>query len=398
MKSVDCLVVGGGMVGASAALSLAELGLSVIIVEKETPKPITTEDSIDLRVSAISLASQHVLEQLQVWDDIKGPRITPYRRLGVWESELAYTEFDARKINQSHLGHIVENRLIQQALWKKIVAHQGIEVLCPAKVESLNDQANTEQQVNSASMPILHIDGLAVQAKLLVAADGANSLIRRLAGIGCTGWQYKQSAMLIHVETELTQQDITWQQFTPTGPMAMLPLPGNMASLVWYHDKDEIKRLSTLSNEALTEQICLHFPTKLGAVKVLNKASFPLTRQHANQYLINNILLLGDAAHSINPLAGQGVNLGFKDVKALQSIIAEAIGEGEEWFSPTVLSRYEKRRRTDNALMMTAMDALYKSFSNQQPLFKLIRNAGLFAAQRVPFLKSKVLEYACGLK
>lgn len=399
MKSVDCIVVGGGMVGAAAALSLAHLGLSVVVVEKEKPKAFDNEQPIALRVSAISLASQHILEQLNAWHGLDDKRIAPYRRLGVWETELSYTEFNADSIGQSHLGHIVENQAIQLSLWQQMEQHDNITVLCPAQVESLTYQTMSISNNPNCSFltPILTVDNQPIHAKLLIAADGSNSYIRDLAGIGCTGWQYQQSAMLIHVATECDQQDITWQQFSPSGPMAMLPLPGKMASLVWYHDKQEISRLCALSNEVLTEQVQLQFPDRLGAITVLKKASFPLKRQHANQYCLNNVVLLGDAAHAINPLAGQGVNLGFKDVKALQAIIATAIGEGDVWFTPQVLNAYEKERRSDNALMMTAMDAMYKGFSNDLPLFKLLRNAGLFAAQRVPMLKEKALKYACGL-
>ncbi|WP_286265794.1 FAD-dependent oxidoreductase [Thalassotalea atypica] len=393
MKLVDCIVVGGGMVGAAAALSLAQLGLSVTLVEKSAPNPLSPEQPVDLRVSAISLASEYLLEQLGAWPQIRAWRCAPYKRLGVWESELAYTEFNADDIDQPYLGHIIENRSIQLALWQQIEAHDSIELICPSSVESLS-QVDHE----TTGFSTLSVGEREINARLIVAADGGNSFIRKLAGIGCTGWQYQQSAMLIHVQTSIEQQDITWQQFTPSGPMAMLPLSGNQASLVWYHHKDEIRRLSALSNQALQERVLAAFPEKLGDIKVLNKASFPLTRQHANSYVEGRVVLLGDAAHSINPLAGQGVNLGFKDVKALQTIIATAIGNGELWHQPHVLVRYEKARRTDNALMMTGMDALYKGFSNDLPLFKLLRNTGLFVAQRVPILKSKALAYACGIE
>lgn len=395
MKSVDCVVVGGGMVGAASALSLAQLGLSVVLVERASAPEFDLNRPIDLRVSAISLASGQLLEQLGAWNDIVAARVAPYRRLGVWESELAYTEFDCQSIGQPCLGHIIENKLIQYSLWQQVIQEPNIEVLCSTQVNALS-YVNEQQSDNNNA--VLQLDHCAVETRLVVAADGGNSQIRQLSGIGCTGWDYQQAAMLIHVETDLEQQDITWQQFTPTGPVAMLPLSGKEASLVWYHDQQQIQKLAGLSNEALTEQVLKHFPSRLGKINVLNKASFPLKRQHANQYTSGKVVLLGDAAHSINPLAGQGVNLGFKDVKALQSVIATAIGHGEDWSSSAVLSQYEKLRRADNALMMTAMDALYKGFSNQLPLFKLVRNIGLFAAQRVPLLKSTALAYACGLK
>jgi 2-octaprenyl-3-methyl-6-methoxy-1,4-benzoquinol hydroxylase len=388
MNKFDCVVVGGGMVGAASALSLAQLGLKVAIVEKVQPKSFNVEQPYDLRVSAISLSSQHLLEQLDSWQQITQWRICPYRRLGVWELEPSYTEFTAAEIEQPHLGHIIENRLIQLSLWQQIKQHENIQLFCP---ESLVDFAQSDEQVT------VQLSAQTLVTKILIAADGANSQVRKLANIGTTGWDYQQSAMLINVETDLSQQDITWQHFRSTGPVAMLPMPGNNASLVWYHTKEEIARLSHLPNEQLQALVMEAFPKKLGNVKIIDKASFPLTRRHANHYQSNRVLLLGDAAHTINPLAGQGVNLGFKDVKALQVIITKAIGEGRCWHDVDVLSAYEKERRRDNLMMMSAMDILYSGFSHPSTLVKLIRNGGLFMTNKLPALKSKALAYACGI-
>ena len=208
--------------------------------------------------------------------------------------------------------------------------------------------------------------------------------------------------MLINVETTSTQENITWQQFFETGPVAMLPMPGESelggyASLVWYHHRDEIKRLSSLNNAQLKQEIIAAFPKRLGEIKVIDKGAFPLTRRHANQYQKNRVVLLGDAAHSINPMAGQGVNLGFKDVKALNDVIASAMADGECWHEPRVLAKYEKLRRKDNLLMMSTMDALYGVFSHPSPLAKVVRNASLVLANKVSYLKNKALAYACGI-
>lgn len=388
MKKVDCIIVGGGMVGAATAIALADTGLTVAIFERKEPVPFEQSQPFDLRVSAISVASEQLLSTLGAWQMIEGLRSCPYRKLGVWESELSYAEFDSSTINQPRLGHIIENRLIQLSLWQLCIAHRHIEIILGDEIKRIEQEQSVAQVTT---------DNNQFQAKLVIAADGASSFTRKLAGIGCTGWNYNQSAMLINVETQLPQQDITWQQFTPTGPVAMLPMPGNNASLVWYHQRDKIKQLAQLSNEELTEQIHLNFPERLGKVKVVDKGYFPLTRQHANQYYAGRVVLVGDAAHSINPLAGQGVNLGFKDVKALQQVIASAIADGKAWDSVEVLSNYQSARRKDNQLMMTAMDSLYATFSNDSPILKAVRNFGLFAAQRAPILKDKVLSYACGL-
>jgi 3-demethoxyubiquinol 3-hydroxylase len=388
MDKFDCVIIGGGMVGAASALSLAQLGLKVAIVEKVKPNSFESEQPYDLRVSAISLSSQHLLEQLDTWQQITQWRSCPYRRLGVWELEPSYTEFTAAEIQQTHLGHIVENRLIQLSLWQQINQHENVQLLCP---ESLVNFEQTHEQV------LVQLSNQTIVTKLLIAADGANSQVRQHANIGTTGWDYQQAAMLINVETDMSQQDITWQHFRSTGPVAMLPMPGNNASLVWYHEKEEVARLSSLPNEQLQTLVMEAFPKKLGKIRIIDKASFPLTRRHANHYQSNRVLLLGDAAHTINPLAGQGVNLGFKDVKALQIIIAKAIGEGKCWHDVNVLSAYEKERRKDNLLMMSAMDMLYSGFSHPSALVKLIRNGGLFMANKLPALKNKALAYACGI-
>jgi len=393
MKNFDCIVVGGGMIGSACALSLANLGLKIAIVEVKPCKPYEKQSPFDLRVSAISIATQQLLEQLEVWASLTQKRLCPYARLGVWETELSYTEFDAESIKQPVLGHIVENRALQLSLWESIERNHNITSFCPNSL--LSFQQNAENV-------IVDLENESITAKLLIAADGANSKVRALANIGVTGWDYSQSAMLIDVETKLLQQDITWQQFYPTGPVAMLPLSGRSglggyASLVWYHQKSEIKRLSSLSHDDLSVAIMEHFPKRLGKIKVVDKASFPLSRKHANTYQNKRVILLGDAAHTINPMAGQGVNIGFKDVKALQHIIAEAIGNGETWSEPKTLARYEKQRRTDNLLMMTAMDALYNSFSHPSTLAKITRNVGLILANRSGIIKSKALAYACGI-
>lgn len=393
MKYFDCVVIGGGMIGAASALSLANLGLKVALVEIKACLPFEPQQPVDLRVSAISVATQQILEQLNAWESLSKKRLCPYSRLGVWETEISYTEFDAKNINQPILGHIIENRLIQLSLWETLGENNNITMFCP------NTLLSFQQNSNSVTV---ELENETLTAKLLIAADGANSKVRTLANIGVTGWDYNQSAMLINVETEQSQQNITWQQFYQTGPVAMLPLAGKSelggyASLVWYHQKSEIKRLSSLSNSQLTGEVMKCFPQRLGKINVVDKGAFPLTRKHANTYQKNRVVLLGDAAHSINPMAGQGVNIGFKDVKALQHVIASAIGNGECWHDPKIISRYEQIRRKDNLLMMTAMDALYTSFSHPSIVVKVVRNVGLMVANHSGTFKNKALAYACGL-
>jgi 2-octaprenyl-3-methyl-6-methoxy-1,4-benzoquinol hydroxylase len=397
MQHFDCAIVGGGMIGATTALCLAQLGLKVAIIEHAQPKHFSAEQSHDLRVSAVSIASQKLLTQVDAWSHIVSQRLCPYQRLAVWENENAYVEFNAKDINQSHLGHIIENRVIQLALWEKIKDNDNIQTFCP---DSLH---NLEQACDRVT---LSLSRGAITANLVVGADGPQSNVRKMSAIGTTGWDYQQSALLIHVETSAAQQDITWQRFFPSGPIAFLPLSGqselgSYASLVWYDNRDEINRLGSLSDVKLQAAVLAKFPKRLGAIKVLAKGAFPITRSHANHYQHKRVLLVGDAAHTINPMAGQGVNLGFKDVAALQQVIVDAIANGDTWHNPEVLTRYEKLRRNDNLLMMSTMDGLYVSFSHPSPLIKVVRNAALMAINKAPWLntevKKKALSYACGL-
>ena len=262
-------------------------------------------------------------------------------------------------------------------------------MFCPDVVQSFQQ---TSEQV------FVNTNEQQLAAKLLIAADGPNSQIRQSAGIGTNGWDYLQSAMVINVKTELEQQDITWQKFKTTGPVAMLPLPGKNASLVWYHHRDQIKQLSQLPDLQLQSQLVKNFPEILGGIEIVNKASFPLVRRHANNYFNNRVVLIGDAAHAINPLAGQGVNLGFKDVKTLQTLIAKAIGEGQCWHDPHLLRKYQSKRRFDNLLMMTGIDAINSVFTHPSSVVKLLRNTGLVLTNTLPKLKREALAYACGVR
>jgi 2-octaprenyl-3-methyl-6-methoxy-1,4-benzoquinol hydroxylase len=242
-------------------------------------------------------------------------------------------------------------------------------------------------------------DGRVLTTSLLVAADGGQSKIRQSVGLGVTSWDYQQHALVLYVETDYAQQDITWQRFTPTGPQAFLPLTGHYGSLVWYHQPDEIKRLSALSLTALKTELVKAFPDCLGEIKqVIATASFPLKRQHAQHYVKHGVALVGDAAHTINPLAGQGVNIGLLDAAALAEVLVEARLQGKNISDIAILKRYERVRRLENLKMMTVMDVFYQVFSNDVLPVRLLRNMGLGLAERVQPAKRKVMRSAMGLE
>lgn len=389
-QSFDVILVGGGMVGAATAIGLAKQGLNVAVVESFTPEAYSPEQALDVRVSAISVASEHLLEQLGALDSLLKMRNVPYLGLETWELDGCITQFHSSQIGASHLGHIVENRLVQLALWEQMQQWENIRLFCPERVAHFARGGDTVS---------VHLQsGCSLEAKLLVGADGANSHVRQWAGIGISGWDYAQSAMLINIQTAQGQQDVTWQQFTPSGPRSLLPLPGNHASLVWYDDANRIKQLMQLNNKQLADQIRQHFPARLDSDFIVEaKGSFALTRRHAQVYVKPNVVILGDAAHTINPLAGQGVNLGFKDVEALLSVIKAALTEDKPWWSTEVLGKYQAKRYLDNQLMMTTMDVFYAGFSNDILPLKLLRNGALKLANINSPLKQTVLKYAMGL-
>lgn len=396
----DFCINGGGMVGATLALGLAQQQFKVAVIEPYLPAPFKPEDGPDLRVSAISEASVTLLKALGAWEHIAAMRVKPYTGLSVWDDPSHRTDFTAHSIDMPQLGYFVENRLLQLGCHKALTQFDNVEIISGQKVEGI--RLTTTANVNLSN-------GRTLEAKWLVGADGANSQVRKAAGIGTTGWQYAQQAMGITIKMENAVEPITWQQFTSSGPKAFLPMFDNYASLVWYDTPDELKRIKSLKPSQLESEILKTFPEELtkgkNSFSVIDKAIFPLTRSHANHYVKGCCVLIGDAAHTINPLAGQGVNLGFKDVEAFLSVSSnfktnstanDLLTDGA--FSHMLFSNYERPRKRDNLMMMTAMDGFYTLFSNDVAPIKWIRNQLLSVAQRIEPAKQEVLKYAIGLR
>jgi len=390
-EQFDVLIVGGGMVGAAVACCLGGSPLKVAVIENSPPLPFSPDQPHDLRVSALSIASKKILATIGAWEGISTRRFCPFRRMRVWES-AGSTEFCSNNINYPELGYIVENRITQLALFERLHDFDNVELICLANVNKINYSAGKAAE--------LELDnGRILSAKVLVAADGGQSRVRQTVGLGVTSWDYKQHALVIYIETAYGQQDITWQRFVPTGPQAFLPLTGHFGSIVWYHSPDEINRLKSLPYEELKDELMAAFPDCLGQVnKVLATASFPLKRQHAQDYVKSGVALVGDAAHMINPLAGQGVNIGLLDAAALAEILLDANKRGLELGDLTVLKSYEKLRRNENLKMMTVMDIFYRVFSNEIAPVKFLRNLGLGLAGRITPAKNLVMRSAMGLE
>lgn len=393
-ENFDVVVVGGGMVGAAVACALGGSRLKVAVIESSPPQDFAPDQPHDLRVSALSIASKNILESVGAWSGVVSRRLCPFRRMRVWET-AGDTEFCSDDIDYDELGYIVENRVTQLALLERLRDFDNIELICPASVTKIDYSADRQPGHSELALA----DGRLLSAKVLVAADGGQSRVRQSVGLGVTSWDYKQHALVIYIETDYGQQDITWQRFVPSGPQAFLPLTGHYGSIVWYNSPDEVNRLKALSNERLLEELVATFPDCLGKVnKVLATASFPLKRQHAQNYVKPGVVLVGDAAHMINPLAGQGVNIGLLDAAALAEVLLVADHEGADIGNLAVLKRYEKQRRNENLKMMTVMDVFYRVFSNQVLPLKFLRNLGLGLAERIVPAKNKVMRYAMGLE
>lgn len=385
MKNREIIVVGGGMVGALTALLLAKQGFFIHLIEKNPVLELVSDSLFDLRVSAFSAQSKNLLEQAGVWQYIPENRLCSYQRLQTWEVGSNKLTFDSSELGLLALGYIAENRCVQAVLWQSLKALNNV---CFHENSELLKVDNSDKGVT-----VILDNQQQIEAELLIGCDGANSATRLLLNIGITAWDYRQHCMLINIKTDCEQQNITWQEFRETGPCAFLPLAENNASLVWYHSPEKIKQLQSLNNSQLKKQILLEFPKLDFDFEVLNKGSFPLTRRHAQTYYQGCAVLLGDAAHTINPLAGQGVNLGFKDVQCLVDLLVNS----SDLPMGKLLKRYEMFRKPHNLLMQSAMDLFYKGSKSELSLVRLVRKSVLFAAQNSGQLKNRVMKYAMGL-
>lgn len=384
----DVVVVGGGMVGAALASGLATQGFRVAVLEQQEPAEFDPASNPDVRISALGAASVALLKQLDVWPRVQAMRATPYRKLETWEWHTAQVSFDAESLGLPELGYMVENSILQLALWQRL-QEQNVELICPATLKAM-EPCNGGWQLTLEN-------GDAISTRLVIGADGANSRVRQLAGLGVRGWNYAQSCMLISVRCEQDAGDCTWQQFTPDGPRAFLPLSDRWASLVWYDSPARIRQLQAMPMTQLSQEIKSHFPARLGQVTPVVAGAFPLVRRHATQYVLPGLALVGDAAHTINPLAGQGVNLGYRDVDALIDTLVASRDRAEDWASQGVLQRYQRKRHTDNLLMQSGMDLFYFAFSTPIAPLRIVRNLGLMVAERSGVLKRQALKYALGL-
>jgi len=390
-KKYDIVIVGGGMVGSALACALGNNTLRIALIEGHEPTTQWPEDSFDLRVSAISPASKTFFKTLDVWNAMHEMRTTAYTEMHVWDAGgNGNIHFDSAEIGEANLGHIVENRIINKALVDRARTFDNIDIYCP------NTPSNLQLANDLAKLQL--DDGTLLQAELLVGADGGQSWVRQQAGITVTINDYQQTAVVANITTEHSHQHTAWQRFLASGPLAFLPVnENNISSIVWSTSAEEAERLCELDETAFRQELEIAFEKKLG--KILHtgpRACFPIKGQHAKNYVKPHLALIGDAAHTIHPLAGQGVNLGFADAQCLAEIVFTAHAAQKPIGNLKNLRRFERTRRGDNLLMLEAMGAFKQLFSNNTPGLRELRNIGLDFTDRATPIKHFFMAKALG--
>ncbi len=395
-REFDVLIVGAGVVGSVMAGLLragarCAPGRVAIVADRLAPAGQAAPDW-DLRVFALSRASQRLLQLCDVWQGLPPQRVFPYERMCVWDASgvpggPGSLTFDCAEIGEPNLGFIVDGRALQERCLQ--AAGAAGAVLIEASVREI--------ALGEADARIRLDDGRDLRGKLLIGADGADSKTRELLGIDTAGHAYHQDALVAHVRTAKSHQNTAWQRFLPGGPLAFLPLPDGRSSIVWSVARAEAERLRALDAAAFGAALGEASGEALGEVELATPiASFPLKLQYAVDYVKSHAALVGDAAHAVHPLAGQGLNLGLLDCASLAEVL-DAAGSPDLVGERRLLRRYERWRKSENLLAATAMDGLERLFSSANPAVARLRAAGLDAVGKLPFLKRQFAQRALGL-
>jgi len=390
-SAYDIVIVGSGIVGATAALILAKnTSLHIAVLEAKSPFFNAQPHSHETRVSAIALSSKRVFENIHVWQSIASKRISPYQKMHVWDpvgkGEISFT---AEALHESALGFIVEDDVIRMCLLDHFKQYNNLDFLHPIHLLSLEKKTSgIELKTHS------HV----IKAKLLIAADGAESWIRQQLGIELATRDYQHTAIITTVQTELSHQATARQNFLSTGPLAFLPLENqNQCSIVWSVTHDYAAELLALNDDAFNDVLSSAFEFRLGHVtSIVPRQSFSLKMRHAKHYVGENYALIGDAAHTIHPLAGQGVNLGLLDAGTLADVVSNAWKKNRNFASHATLRQYERWRKRDTLTMLRMVDAIKYLFSSEKKSLFYLRNAGLNIVDRMSFVKSFIANYALG--
>ena len=388
-QDYDLAIVGGGMVGAALACAVAQRGFSTVLLEAREPELTWDPESHDLRVSAITRASQRMLQNLGVWQAMQDDRVTPYQHMHVWDrAGIGEIHFDAADLAEPDLGHIIENRVIVRALWQSLDG-AGVTVLAPSRLSALS--------TSDEGAVLTLADSTVLRVGLLVGADGARSQVRLMADIGSRSEPYDQHAVVATVSAEQGNRSTAWQRFMRDGPLALLPLERELFSIVWSTSPNEAERLCVLPEAEFNKLLTEASESRLGRLALQGpRATFPLRLQHADRYVLPGLALVGDAAHVIHPLAGQGVNLGFLDAGALVDALVAGRERGREPGALASLRVYERSRKGHNTATQLAMDGFKHLFSNDSGALSLVRNLGLGAAGRLGPLRRLFERVALG--
>ncbi|MEI8646748.1 FAD-dependent oxidoreductase [Paraglaciecola sp. Hal342] len=391
MQSYDVVIVGGGIVGLTVALTLATGELNVAVIDAQEGGQ-ALGDKPELRVSTFTLATQTVMQNLGVWPLIAHNRLCAYEKMAVWDQDsFAHIGFSHEEVGQAYLGHVVENQNLVRALWKKAEQNEHITLLAPNKVSNMA----FGQQESFLTLD----DETMLTARLVVGADGANSMVRQKANLPLTFWDYEHHSIVATIKTEMPHDNTARQVFTPKGPLAFLPLwDEHHCSIVWSQQEPEASALLALNEDEFEKSLMAAFDMRLGRCELVSeRKSFPLKMRYARQWVTDRVALVGDAAHTIHPLAGQGANLGIMDAVALAEQVIKIAEQGKDIGLTKSLRAYERWRKTETVKMIATMESFKRLFDGANPVQKLARDIGLSTMNHLPKAKQKIVQHAAGL-
>ena len=385
----EVLVVGGGMVGLSLGCALAGAGIETVVVDRADPAALV-DAGFDGRVSAVAHGSQQTLAAIGLWDGLAADA-EPILEIRVTDGDSPlFLHYDHRDLSDAPFGYIVENRHIRQALFAAAARLDRLHLVAPCGLCALARGAVRAEAMLD--------DGLRLRARLAVAADGRDSALRREARIPVTAWRYGQTGIVCTVAHERPHRGIAHERFLPAGPFAILPMTGGRSSLVWTERADLAPDILALDDAGFADEMARRFGDFLGRLEVMGpRWDYPLALLHAARYTDSRLALVGDAAHAIHPIAGQGLNLGLRDVAALAEVLVDARRLGLDIGATDVLARYARWRRFDNTVLMSVTDGLNRLFSNDIAPLRMARGLGLAAVNRAPPLKRLFMRHAMGL-
>ena len=390
MYQADIAIVGAGMVGLALARSLKDAELSVILLDT-TPiaKPLSEEP--ELRVSAINAANKQALENLGVWEHLAEERLSAYTEMQVWDQDsFGRIQFNCQEMGTPELGHIIENQSLVNALHHQVSQQQNVRLLPSTHISKvLAGQSETMLMLDNDEV---------VSCRLLVGADGANSAIRKYANFPLTFKDYGHTAIVATIRTAKPHGKIARQVFTPTGPLALLPLSDpHLCSIVWSQNSQHADSLLALNNADFAKALQVAIEGDVGDIVVESaRMHFPLTMRYARQWLSDGLVIIGDAAHTIHPLAGQGANLGLQDAFALAERLQQLAAEHAAFYQARQLRPFERARKSEAVRMIAAMESFKQLFGGSHPLKKFIRGVGMCTADAIPAIKQRFITQAMG--